>query len=238
MNKPKAFTLIELLVVISIISILIAILLPALGSARSSARMLQCGTNLRQMYLGIRMYIDDDGRYMPSTRITGANMYMPEYLGTKYLNVNAGPLWNQGLAIRPPSIFACPDGTELLEAGDKSDYGYNWNIGGNTDADLYGPLREDDIIRTSATILNVDGIGRALSPWSGDPNFGPILQMEGRHKNGLRGYDLNNVVNAQYADGHVQTHTIESFNINLSNPSSTFFNGPKDSIPWYNRFGS
>ena len=55
----QAFTLIELLVVISIISLLIAILLPALKSARSRAQQMQCATNVRSMNQAVFMYAAD-----------------------------------------------------------------------------------------------------------------------------------------------------------------------------------
>jgi general secretion pathway protein G len=74
-SSLAGFTLLELLTVIAIIGVLAAILFPVVGFARAKARNAQCVGNLRQIGLGVQMYVADHKGWLPCNVSDPSNLW-------------------------------------------------------------------------------------------------------------------------------------------------------------------
>ncbi len=208
---PRAFTLIELLVVISIVSLLIAVLLPALAAARKSAQSIQCAGNQRQVFVAMTAYSQNHNDWIAPIvmKVDGNNRFWPVGLGIEVLNMQVNDFSTND--IRPPGIFSCPGTSHTMDGGDKSDWGRsNWisRIYDNTGTDV--EIRNADMITPGKLLALADSDNRELTFTNGAPDGIPsTFNLWGRHKGNLAPENPNNLINVAWFDGHVTTIAIK-----------------------------
>ena len=111
--RRRAFTLIELLVVIAMIAILAALLLPALGRAKESARRTQCVSNLKQILVAALIYADENDGRLPAQPGDGRAVRAAGGDGQNYYDL----LMPYALA---PAAWLCPSAKDNPAEGAQS----------------------------------------------------------------------------------------------------------------------
>jgi len=144
----RAFTLIEFLVVIAIIIVLAALLLPALSRAKSAAKSARCKSNLRQLGIGLSIYVGEFEKY--PVHWDGIAQKDWRQILAPYSGAKLDP------PFLPPTVFMCGDmlyiynSTGTGESGD----GFLLGLGGAPIPDLpfNRPLPEACVLVPSDTI--------------------------------------------------------------------------------------
>ncbi len=135
----KGFTLIEILVVIAIIALLMAILTPALRKAKENARQTICRSNLRDIGLGLFLYLQSNDYTMADSRRTNGFFWYDSRTNLRKTYDNEA-YWGVAYIdyIKQTKVFGCPsfrktaeliypvDPSLVCEAG----FGLNENVSG------------------------------------------------------------------------------------------------------------
>jgi len=143
-RRNRAFTLIELLVVIAIIAILASMLLPALAKAKAKAKSISSLSNLRQLGLGLQLYLADNKSRFPGhsslksettalgrPRTRWADSLFPYMQNEKVYLSPSLSAEEMDLVAKPFAHTVAPGPTETADTIYYGGYGYNYQYLGN-----------------------------------------------------------------------------------------------------------
>jgi len=174
-HRCRAFTLIEALVVIGIMSILLALLLPAVQSARESARLSQCQNNLHQIGLALHSYHASENCFptgITTTRYRDGTIYAGFYsIHDRILShLDQSPIYNAinfatGTWPIDTFLFAPPDVSIQLNAANSTVYGTGIGI-------FICPSDGGPFAETGNNYRGNTGVGPSGVTWAETPDSG------------------------------------------------------------------
>lgn len=219
-----AFTLIELLVVISIVAILLALLLPALGKARKAARTMQCLGQVRSMQQAHWAYLTDgDGTLIQANLPHGGGTHGSTVPWIQTLrDYYDNPLVVRSPVDDSPHWGPLPEGQPIpgspADARRLTSYGIN-NFLNKSTTPWGGPYEKVDQVRQPTATVHFlmmafeGGYAGADHPhvelWNGNAAYQASTMVQIDAHGGPRG-SAASISNWGYLDGHAETSRFDA----------------------------
>ncbi|MBN2713752.1 MAG: prepilin-type N-terminal cleavage/methylation domain-containing protein [Planctomycetes bacterium] len=245
-RKDRAFTLVELLVVISIITILAALLLPALNKAIETARSTSCKSNLKQLHNALSLYADDNnGVFFYGGTVWGGHKYWPTFITGRQTQFWGA--WADGSKyLEHGAVFGCPstfyyNRDRNVFGKDKGGTAYGISFCGDIqwrklhtmtsdNHNVYAYFyRFNNVMQPSRYILNSD----SLSMWNDAKRMTASVpnSTDNLYKSRIHLLHEGERANTSFFDGHVASSSMMYLNAECLSNHRHFFSSDAQALP-------